>query len=374
MVRCPNCGGDDLELAERLDGDARIIRCNRCGYQWQRGQVPQHAIPGETNEGRLRAQFPTIDDVPSKRLQALQARINDPGQPKWSEHQVEFRTRYRTLFSTRDHLGRMTAEDFRDFFISGELADAGPARFMAARTLKQLGADAFLEKVQAALEYLLFNEQRSLEQRLTDLIDGQAPPAVKGVREAILTKVLAAAWPEKIFPALVYDSEGGSGKRQVAEALLGLSLPPRDRSNWTIGRLAIWSNDLFVDLASVLGFQDLPRAADLVWWLWSRHREGAKLFPPLVDIVEFADDDDGYLRWVRRHPHGFVLNCERSPRADYIVLHRSTCNTISGTPARGDAWTKDYMKVGATDREGLVRWAESRTSAKPTLCGICFGR
>jgi Zn ribbon nucleic-acid-binding protein len=374
MVTCPNCGSDDdLELVERLGGDARIIRCTRCGHQWQRGEVPKAADPGKTKDQRLRARFPTIDDVSSKRLEALRNLIADPGRPAWSEHQVEFRDRYRVLFSARDRLSRMTVQDFERFFVSDELANVGPARFAAETTLKELGPEEFIDKVRAALEYLLFEERRPLEQRLTDLVDGHASPALKGVREAILTKVLAAAWPEQIFPALVYDSEDGSGKRQVADALLGLSLPPRDRSDWTIGRLAIWSNDLFVDVAHALGFQDLHSAADFVWWLWKRHQEGDELFPPLIGVEEFADDDDGYLRWVRRHPHGYVLNCERAPRADYLVLHQTACATISGNPARGDAWTKDYMKACGTDRQTLVRWAESRTGAEPALCGICFG-
>ncbi len=174
----------------------------------------------------------------------------------------------------------MTVEDFKRFLVSDELAHVGPARFAAETTLKDFGPGEFLDKVRAALEYLLFDEQRSLEQRLTDLVDGERSPAVKGVREAILTKVLAAAWPERIFPALVYDSEDGSGRRQVADVLLGLTLPPKDRSNWTIGRLAICSNNLFVDVARNLGFQDLPTAADFIWWLWKRHREGEDLFPP----------------------------------------------------------------------------------------------
>ena len=231
MVTCPNCGSDDdLELVERLGGDARIIRCTRCGHQWQRGQVPTTADPGKTKDQRLRARFPTIDDVSSQRLEALRGLIADPGRPAWSEHQGEFRDRYRDLFSARDRLSRMTVQDFERFFVSDELANVGPARFAAETTLKELGPEEFIDKVRAALEYLLFEERRPLEQRLTDLVDGHASPALKGVREAILTKVLAAAWPEQIFPALVYDSEDGSGKRQVADALLGLSLPPRDAS------------------------------------------------------------------------------------------------------------------------------------------------
>jgi hypothetical protein len=60
----------------------------------------------------------------------------------------------------------MTVEDFKRFFVSDELANVGPARFAAETTLKELGPGEFLESVRAALEYLLFDEQRSLEQRL----------------------------------------------------------------------------------------------------------------------------------------------------------------------------------------------------------------
>jgi hypothetical protein len=176
----------------------------------------------------------------------------------------------------------MGVRDFERFFVSDELANVGPARFAAETTLNELGPELFHERVQAALEYLLFDERRSIEQRLTDLVDGKSSPAVKGVREAILTKVLAAAWPERIFPALVYDSQDGSGKRQVAEALFGLSLPSRDGTNWTIGRLAIWSNDLFVDAAHRLGFESIPPAADFIWGLWKRHQAGEQIFSPFV--------------------------------------------------------------------------------------------
>jgi hypothetical protein len=187
----------------------------------------------------------------------------------------------------------MRVEDFKRFFVSDELANVGSARFAAQATLKELGPEEFLEKVREALEYLLFDDRRPLEKRMTDLVDGRSSPAVKGVREAILTKVMAAAMPDRIFPALVYDSEDGSGKRQVADALFGLALPPRDRTNWTIGRLAIWSNDLFVDVIHELGFQDLPSAADFVWGLWGRYRNGEPLFATTAGIEEFLGDDDG---------------------------------------------------------------------------------
>lgn len=280
VVTCPTCGSDDLDLVERLAGDARILRCLQCGHQWQRGEVPQPAVPGLTTEQRLRARFPTVEDISSKRLKAFRELTTNPGRPRWSEYQGEFRDRYRELFS-QDGLAQMTVDDFVDFYVSDAIANVGPAQFAANATLKELGPGAFLESVRAALEYLLYDERGPLEQRLTDLIDGHRSPALKGIREAILTKVLATAWPDRIFPLLVYDSEEGSGKRQIAAAILGLNLPPRDRTDWTIGRLAIWSNDLFADVAN-LGFTDLPSAADFVWWLWTRHREGQDIFPPLT--------------------------------------------------------------------------------------------
>ena len=54
-------------------------------------------------------------------------------------------------------------------------------------------------------------------------------------------------------------------------------------------------------------------------------------------IVEFMNDDDGYISWLSAHPDGFVLNCGRPPTPSYLMLHRSTCGTISR--ASGTNWT-----------------------------------
>jgi hypothetical protein len=97
--------------------------------------------------------------------------------------------------------------------------------------------------------------------------------------------------------------------------------------------------------------------------------------PPADDdgLREFRDDDDGYLRWLRGHYRGFVLNTYRTPSADYLILHDATCQTISGVPARGDAWTKDYIKICAMKTEALTTWSLTKTGAAPTWYGICRG-
>jgi hypothetical protein len=71
-------------------------------------------------------------------------------------------------------------------------------------------------------------------------------------------------------------------------------------------------------------------------------------------IVEFMDDDDGYIAWLAEHPDGFVLNCGRPPTPSYLMLHRGTCSTIRGIPARGRSWTVIYQTVCADTNRELV--------------------
>ena len=86
----------------------------------------------------------------------------------------------------------------------------------------------------------------------------------------------------------------------------------------------------------------------------------------------FADDDAGYEAWLHMHPRGFILNCERNPRAAYLMLHRAGCHTISGAPSAGVTWTAGgYIKVCADTLAELDSWAEGATSGLPQRCGTC---
>lgn len=87
--------------------------------------------------------------------------------------------------------------------------------------------------------------------------------------------------------------------------------------------------------------------------------------------VIFKDDDSGYREWLADHqgPDSFVLNAERNPKPAYLILHRATCHTISGEPARGDQWTHDFIKVCGSRAE-LESFARS-IGGRPQPCGHC---
>ncbi len=85
----------------------------------------------------------------------------------------------------------------------------------------------------------------------------------------------------------------------------------------------------------------------------------------------FVDDDRAYLQWLSANPDGFVLNTDRRPNSGYGALHRSTCRSISGTPARGRSWTADYAKHCAANSADLVTWIYATVGNEPSHCKHC---
>jgi Family of unknown function (DUF6308) len=92
---------------------------------------------------------------------------------------------------------------------------------------------------------------------------------------------------------------------------------------------------------------------------------------PEGSLQLFRDNDRGYLRWLNEHPRGFVLNAARTPRANYLILHRATCRTISGQPARGGPWTGPFIKVCADDPLEIAAWTGATVAAAPRRCRTC---
>jgi hypothetical protein len=91
-----------------------------------------------------------------------------------------------------------------------------------------------------------------------------------------------------------------------------------------------------------------------------------------VGIDCFVDDDRGYELWLIRNRRGWVLNAYRQPTAAYVVLHAAECSTICGRPAKGDSWTRDYVKMCCADRLVLEAWALANLGVPPQRCAHCM--
>ncbi len=72
------------------------------------------------------------------------------------------------------------------------------------------------------IEYLLRGSDPSLENRLTALIQGRFLFSIPGFKEALLTKALCVAFPDRFMTIVTYDQ-----KRAMAKAVCGLDLPDR---------------------------------------------------------------------------------------------------------------------------------------------------
>jgi hypothetical protein len=64
----------------------------------------------------------------------------------------------------------------------------------------------------------------------------------------------------------------------------------------------------------------------------------------------FHQDEAGYADWLAAHPHGFVFNNFASPRRDFNVLRRSTCNHLQERDGKNRT---SYEKVCISQRPFL---------------------
>lgn len=92
-------------------------------------------------------------------------------------------------------------------------------------------------------------------------------------------------------------------------------------------------------------------------------------------MIEFLDDEEGYLSWIAQNPEGLVLNVRRLVDPNYVVLHRATCGSISTDKREPGAYTtRDYRKVCAANVLELQHAAkrEGRTDGSfSKRCGLC---
>lgn len=92
-------------------------------------------------------------------------------------------------------------------------------------------------------------------------------------------------------------------------------------------------------------------------------------------LLYFQNDDWSYFEWLRDHPTSYVLNVRRRPDPNYVVLHRTSCPSISNRNVEAGAYTeRDYAKYCARTIETLRHGARSegrRDGSFSKRCGMC---
>jgi hypothetical protein len=276
LIVCPLCvREDDVHLVRTLPDGRKEAHCDDCDFTFvygspveekkaaaprKRASAPKVPKPSVAPISVVVRRFPTVDDVElvdRQRAELLKQTYlaTVPHEPNRlvSSHW----TKYRWVFSA-DGLEKVAIADlkyFADDPIGGSTGD--PTEFDKAWVL--LGELEGARRVRAVTNHLL-RGPGELADRLDDLAHGAFAMSMPGWGEALLTKTLAVTDPDRFLPVVTYEH-----KKAIALAVFGIELPVVDQTSLTLGRLAVWSNDLLVELLGD-GFDDLHHAAAFLRW------------------------------------------------------------------------------------------------------------
>jgi hypothetical protein len=303
-LACPTCEQTAAEYLGMADDGRNMMRCTSCGHEWVLGAKPvsPRAVSQTTRSrsttsrstttrstgGAPRSRATTTPSTRAPRavedVETARQRFPGPGAvtaEQWGKVEAlraeflsefprpdpeagRYRDVYRQAFEG-DALPHVQPTALKDFANSKVVARPGNmSRFNDE--WRALGNQRAAEAFRGVVEHLLRGEDPPApEDRLTELITSDEPPAMPGFREAMLTRVLCVAEPERFLPILIYTSPAG-GKREIARRVFGIELPAPETTSQTIGRLAYWSNDLLVALIGDR-FVDLDHARAFLWWV-----------------------------------------------------------------------------------------------------------
>jgi hypothetical protein len=269
LIACPKCHSEDINGTPQPDSRL-LIHCADCGHEWLRGEARRDpGRPAVRTIDSLHAAFPTVLDVRPDVRERVAMLVSEfqLDHPQPDPEVADYRARFQPLF-TREGLPTASPEDLLDFVTTDTVASPGNMSGLT-RAWKTQGADKAAQKVRESIEYLLHGPDTiRLEDRLTQLIDGKKVGFPSFNKEPLLTKVLCIAQPDRFLPVLKY-SAATDGKKEIIKLVFELDLPHAEKVAWTIGRLAVWSNDL---LRSLVGndIPDLQQATKFLAWAKTR--------------------------------------------------------------------------------------------------------
>lgn len=262
MATCTNCGSTEINLLETLPDTRKHVTCLDCGHDWLRGE-PARVVTATSSSNTTQRRFPRPQDVAPERLAWVESLRQTflARRPETDPEVSEYWLRYQQIF-TPDGLREADPQELRDF--ANSPIGANPGNMSVFNTeWDALGPTEASQRVRDTIRYLLYGPDRlSMDDRLTQLIRRYGGMGMKGLRESLLTKVLCIMQPDRFLPILMYS--GVAGKREIAESVYGLVLPPKGATSMTPGRLVFWSNDLLRDLVGD-GFPTQQHASQFLW-------------------------------------------------------------------------------------------------------------
>jgi hypothetical protein len=265
LIACPKCNSENIDGKPQADSRL-LIHCADCGHEWIRGEARRDpSRPAVRTAESLHAEFPKPADVRldvRERVMMLQAEFL-LDRPEPHPEVAEYRARYQELFS-KEGLPSADPEMLYEFANTDTIANPGNMSGFN-RAWKTQGPDRAARLVRETIDFLLYGpESLALEDRMTQLIEGKKGLGFPSFKEPLLTKVLCVVEPGRFLPVVRY-SAATDGKKEIAKLVFDLDLPAAEKVAWTIGRLAVWSNDL---LRSLVGndIPDLQQATQFLAW------------------------------------------------------------------------------------------------------------
>lgn len=92
-------------------------------------------------------------------------------------------------------------------------------------------------------------------------------------------------------------------------------------------------------------------------------------------LYQFTKNDDDYFRWLNSHQDGYVLNTTRVGSGSYLVLHKSTCPSISeyGENAQKGGFTeREYIKICADNLDLIKSWVRQLGKPASAISQECY--
>lgn len=90
----------------------------------------------------------------------------------------------------------------------------------------------------------------------------------------------------------------------------------------------------------------------------------------LIAMLIIVNDDAVYVSWIFRHRQGFVVDCQRKPTKNHLILHRATCSVIK-PHKRARLTTGAHIKACSLDAAELSAWALEQTGGDVVACSEC---